>query len=219
MCVQVDVRKPMNCKQLRDCDVVDSGGEKVGRINDLTFTFDGTLKLSQFILGGSRWEEFLESAKIKPDSDPVLDASLIRVIGDTVQLGTNVNSLRTTLDEGAIQQGELRWSDLTKMDIYDKEGEKIGRAVDVDFDTDGTACLVVGGGLVEESLESVGLKADVDILLPSRHVTSIADKVVIDVSKEDLKLTMNNALENDEVKKARDLPADKRAAAKVRLYY
>ncbi|MHA2222232.1 MAG: PRC-barrel domain-containing protein [Candidatus Thorarchaeota archaeon] len=60
----MDVKKPMNCKQLRDCDVVDSSGEKVGRINDLTFTFDGTLKLSQFILAGSKWEEFLESAKI-----------------------------------------------------------------------------------------------------------------------------------------------------------
>ncbi|MHA1943661.1 MAG: PRC-barrel domain-containing protein, partial [Candidatus Thorarchaeota archaeon] len=87
----MDVKKPMNCKQLRDCDVVDSSGEKVGRINDLTFTFDGTLKLSQFILAGSKWEEFLESAKFRPDKDPVLNASIIQVVGDRVQLNTNVN--------------------------------------------------------------------------------------------------------------------------------
>ena len=214
----VDVKKPMNCKQLRDCDVVDSSGEKVGKINDLTFTFDGNLKLSQFILAGSKWEEFLESAKIRPDKDPVLDASIISVIGDRVQLNTNVNSLKTTLDEGAIELGELRWSTITKMDIVDKDDVKVGRAVDVDFDTDGTACLIVGGGLIEESLESVGLKADIDVLVPSGHITSIRDKIVLDVSKDDLQLTMDKALENPEVKKARDRPAHERAALRVRLF-
>ena len=198
--------------------MVDSSGEKVGKINDLTFTFDGNLKLSQFILAGSKWEEFLESAKIRPDKDPVLDASIISVIGDRVQLNTNVNSLKTTLDEGAIELGELRWSTITKMDIVDKDDVKVGRAVDVDFDTDGTACLIVGGGLIEESLESVGLKADIDVLVPSGHITSIRDKIVLDVSKDDLQLTMDKALENPEVKKARDRPAHERAALRVRLF-
>ncbi len=215
----MDVTKSMNCKELRNCDVVDSSGAKVGKINDLTFTFEGALILKQFILAGSKWEEFLESVKFRPDKDPVLSASLISRIGDKVQLNTNVNSLKTTLDEGAIGMGEIRWSDLTKMDIFDKDDVKIGRAVDVDFDTDGTACLIVGGGLVEETLETVGLKSDVDILVPSTHVVAIRDKVILDVSKDDLKLTIDKALESPEVKKARELPADKRAAAKVRLYY
>jgi sporulation protein YlmC with PRC-barrel domain len=209
----------MNCNELRDCDVVDSSGARVGKINDLTFVFEGALILKQFILAGSKWEEFLESIKFRPDKDPVLSADLISRIGDKVQLNTNVNSLKTTLDEGAIGMDEIRWSDLTKMDIFDKDDVKIGRAVDVDFDTDGTACLIVGGGFIEETLEDVGLKADVDILVPSTHVVAIRDKVVLDVSKEDLKLTMDKALENPEVKKAKELPADKRAAAKVRLYY
>jgi sporulation protein YlmC with PRC-barrel domain len=215
----VDVVKSLNCRELRNCDVVDSSGAKVGKINDLTFTFEGVLKLKQFILAGSKWEEFLESVKFRPDKDPVLSASLIRKIGDEVHLNTNVNSLKTTLDKEAIELGELRWSKLTKMDIYDKDNVKIGRAVDVDFDTDGTACLIVGGGFVEESLEAIGLKSDVDILLPSEHIVSIHDKVVLDVSRDNLKLTMDEALENPEVEKAKALPADKRAAVKVRLYY
>ena len=216
--IPVDVAKPMNCSKLRDCDVVDSDGERVGKINDLTFTFDGALKLSQFILGGSRWEELLESIKLKPDKDPVLDANLIEVMGDTVRLNANVNSLKTTLDEGAIELGELRWSKLTKMDIVDKDDVKVGRAVDVDFDTDGTACLIVGGGLIEETLEDVGLKSDVDILLPSGHITAIRDVIVLDVSKDDLKLTMTDAFENPEVKKARDRPTEERAALRVKLF-
>jgi sporulation protein YlmC with PRC-barrel domain len=216
--IHVDVRKPMNCKQLRNCDVVDSSGAKVGRINDLTFTFDGKLKLSQFILAGSKWEEFLESAKIRPDKDPVLDASIIRMIGDQVHLNTNVNSLKTTLDEGAIRPDEIRWSDLTKLDIVDKDDIKVGRAVDVDFDTDSTS-LIVGGGFIEETLESVGLKADVDILVPGSVITEVGDKVRLSVSKEDLRLTMDKALENPEVKKARERPAEERAALRVRLFY
>ena len=216
--ISVDVKKPMNCNRLRECDVVDSDGERVGKINDLTFKFDGALRLSQFILGGSRWEELLESIKAKPDKDPVLDASLIEVIGDTVRLNANVNSLKTTLDEGAFELDELRWSNLTKMDIFDKDDVKVGRAVDVEFDTDGTACLIVGGGIIEETLEDVGLKSDVDILLPSGHITAIRGKIVLDVSKDDLKLTMDDALENPEVKEARERPANQRAHLRIRLW-
>jgi sporulation protein YlmC with PRC-barrel domain len=209
----------MNCNELRHCDVVDSSGVKVGRIGDLTFTFDGTLRLKQFILSGSRWEEFLESAKIKPDKDPLLNAGLIEIIGDKVQLNTNINSLKTTLDEGAIASGEIRWSDLTKMEIYDQDNMKVGHAVDVDFDIDGTASLIVGGGIIEESLESIGLKTDVDIIVPAETIESMRDKIKLKVSKENLKLTMTEALESPEVKKAKELPADKRAAIRVRLYY
>ena len=197
--------------------MVDSSGERVGRINDLTFTFDGKLKLSQFILAGSKWEEFLESVKFRPDKDPVLDASIISVIGDRVQLDTNVNSLKTTLDDGAIKSGEVRWSELTKMDIIDKDNVKVGRAVDVDFDTD-SINLIVGGGLIEETLESVGLKADVDILVPGSVISGVGDKIQLSVSKDDLRLTMTNALENPEVKKAHDRPAHERAALRVRLF-
>ena len=215
----MDVTRSINCNELRNCDVVDSSGEKVGRIDDVTFTFDGSLKLKQFILAGSRWEELLESAKIKPDKDHLLDAALITRIGDRVQLSTNVNSLKTTLDAGAISADEIRWSDLTKMDIYDQDGVKVGRAFDIDFDLDGSASLIVGGGLVEESLESMGLKTDIDIIVPAKTIASMSDKIKLTVSKEDLKLTMDKALENPEVRKAKDLPAEQRAVAKVRLYY
>ena len=82
----MDVTRSINCNELRNCDVVDSSGERVGRIDDVTFTFDGSLKLKQFILAGSRWEELLESAKIKPDKDHLLDADLITRIGDRAQM-------------------------------------------------------------------------------------------------------------------------------------
>ncbi|MGY5876896.1 MAG: PRC-barrel domain-containing protein [Candidatus Thorarchaeota archaeon] len=215
----MDVTKSLNCREIRDCDVVDSNGEKVGKISDMTFTFDGDLKLSQFILAGSAWEEFLESVKIKPDKDPLFDASLIRRIGDKVQLTANVNSLKTTLDEDAIPSGEIRWSALQEMDIIDKDDVKVGRAVDIDFDNDGTASLIVGGGLIEETLESWGLKADIDIIVPAETITSMGDKVKLSVSKDELKLTMDKALDSPEVKRAKEDRSTDRDVMKVRLFH
>ena len=214
----MDVRKSMNCRELRDCDVVDSDGQKVGRINDMTFTFDGQLKLEQFVLAGSAWEEFLESIRMKPDKDPVFDASMIRRIGDKVQLESNVNELKTTLDKGAIPKGEIRWSELSKKHIIDRDGVTIGKAVDIDFDIDGKASLTVGGGLIEESLERFGLKDDIDIIVPAKTIESISDEIRLNVSKDELQLTMDKALENPEVLAIKDRRDVDRGVAKVRLF-
>jgi len=215
----VDVTKPLNCRELRDCDVVDSSGQKVGRINDMTFTFDGQFKLEQFVLAGSDWEEFLESIKVRPDKDPLFDASMISRIGDTVQLDSNVNTLKTTLDEEAIPKGEIRWSELSKKHIVDKDDVSVGKAVDIDFDLDGTAFLTVGGGMIEESLERIGLKDDIDLLVPAETIESIGDKIKLKVSKDELKLTMDKALETPDVRAAKERTVARRDVMKVRLFH
>jgi len=215
----VDITKSLNCRDLRDCDVVDSSGQKVGRINDMTFTFDGQLKLEQFVLAGSDWEEFLESIKLRPDKDPLFDASMIRRIGDKVQLESNVNALKTTLDKDAIPKGEVRWSELSKKYIVDKDDVTVGKAVDIDFDIDGTASLTVGGGMIEETLEKIGLKDDIDIIVPAETIESIGEQVKLKVSKDELKLTMDKALEHPEVLAAKGRREVDRNIVKVRLFH
>jgi len=208
MCISkvicVEITKSMNCSDITKCDVLDSMGEKIGRIGDMTFTFDGRLNLSQFILAGSRVEEFLESVKIKPDRDPMFDASIIRIIGDTVRLNTQANSLKTTLDEDAIPAGEIRWSELQKREIVDKDDVKVGKAVDIDFELDGTASLIVGGGMIEETLEAIGLKSDIDIVVPCATIESMGEKIKLNVTKAELKLTMDEALDGDAIRRARN---------------
>jgi sporulation protein YlmC with PRC-barrel domain len=215
----VDIVKSLNCRELRDCDVVDSTGRKVGRINDMTFTFDGQLTLQQFVLAGSHWEEFLESVKIKPDKDPLFDASLIRRVGDQVQLVSNVNSLKTTLEEDAIPKGEIRWSEFSKKYIVDKDHVRVGKAIDIDFDIDGSASITVGGGLIEESLERIGLKDDIDIIVPAETIASIADDIKLNVSKDELQLTMDEALDKPEVHAIKDSRDVQRSVVKVRLFH
>ncbi|MHA2425094.1 MAG: hypothetical protein ACXAEF_09920 [Candidatus Thorarchaeota archaeon] len=215
----MEIMKSMNCREITKCDVLDSLGDKIGRIGDMTFTFDGDLKLSQFILEGSRVEELLESLKVKPDMDPICDASIIRRIGDHIRLNTQMNSLKTTLEEGAIPKGEIRLSELQKLEIVDKEDVKVGKAVDVDFDVDGTASLIVGGGIVEETLESLGLKSDIDIIVPTETIESMGEKIKLKVSKDELKLTMDDALKTDVVDRIKDHRERDKRVIRVQLHH
>ncbi len=214
----MDLAQSLNCRELKKYDVVDSNGEKIGRIGEMTFTFDKELKLAHFILVGSRWEELMESLGIRPDIDPVFNASHITKITDRIHLDTTTNELKLAIDPEVPPDEEHRLSNLDGMDIYDKEGLKVGNIIDIDFDADGMASFTVGGGIIEETLEAIGLKADIDIIVPANTVESITDTVKLFVSKDDLQLTMDEALQDETVRKARDRAATDREVAKVRLY-
>jgi len=214
----VELKRSINCREIRKCDVVGSDGEKVGRISDMTFKFDGELKLSQFILSGPAFEEFLEAIKIRPDKDPVFDASMIQKMDEKVYLSTNKNSMKTTLDKGAIGKDEIRLSNLEKLHIIDKDGDFVGKAIDVDFEVDGSAHLIVGGGFFEEKLEALGLKSDVDIIVPGEVIEGIGDKITLTVDKSDLALTMEKAVKSESEKLTRSTVATHREISKVRLY-
>ncbi|MHA1934835.1 MAG: PRC-barrel domain-containing protein [Candidatus Thorarchaeota archaeon] len=211
----MEIARSFCSKELKKADVVDSAGKTVGHIGDLTFTFDGVLKLKQFILSGPAWEEFLEAIKLKPDRDPVFDATLIKKMGDKVHLNTSSNSLKTTLDKDAISDDEIRLSKLTKLDILDKNGVKIGRANDVDFDVDGSVSIIVGGGFFEEKLEAIGLKSDIDLIVPCDVIASISDTIQLKVSKDELGTTMEKVREHI---KAREDIETRREVSKVRLF-
>jgi sporulation protein YlmC with PRC-barrel domain len=216
--VIMEITQSICCKELKKNDVLDSTGKKIGHIGDLTFKFDGQLRLSQFILSGPRFEEFLETIKVRPDKDPVFNAGLIEKMGDKIHLSTNANGLKTTLDKGAIPSDEIRLSRLEKMDIIDKDGVKVGRAIDVDFDVTGAASIIVGGGFFEETLESLGLKADVDLIVESRAIASIGSTIKLLVSKSDLAETMTDALKSPDVTKVKETMATNRDVTKVRLF-
>jgi sporulation protein YlmC with PRC-barrel domain len=219
----MELDKETCCRVLKNYDVLDSTGEKVGHIGDMTFKFEnGALKLSQFVLAGPKWEEFLEAIKVKPNRDPVFDSSFITKVDENIHLNTSSNSLKTTLDKGAITEAEIRLSQLEKLRIFDKDGVNVGKAVDVDFDVDGTASLIVGGGFFEEKLEAVGLKPDIDIIVPIEIISEIGDTIKLVKSKSELSVTMEDALKEQapDIKKAlREKELDQAEAINLRLYY
>ncbi|MHA2117576.1 MAG: PRC-barrel domain-containing protein [Candidatus Thorarchaeota archaeon] len=209
--------KSVCCKEIKNMDVMDTSGKKIGRILDLTFTFDGSLKLAHFILGGSRIEEFLEAIKLKPDEDPVFDSTLIKKVDDHFHLDTTANSLKTA--HSVISEDEIKFSDLQKLDIVDKDNVKVGRAIDVDFELDGRTALIAGGGFIEEKLEAIGLKEDVDIIVPFEVIVSIDDSIKLSVSKDDLDASLDGILREKalEIKKQRQAADDLYHAKKQRV--
>ncbi|MFW9805202.1 MAG: hypothetical protein ACFFFK_00570 [Candidatus Thorarchaeota archaeon] len=205
-------------REIKKANVLDSKGENIGKVGDMTFAFDGELSLSKFILAGSRWEEFLESIKIRLNKDPVFDGTLIEHIDDHIHLNTTIDSLKTTLDLDAIPKGDIRLSHLEKMDIMDKDNQKIGRAIAVNFNLDGTISMIVGGSFIEEKLEAAGLKTDVDILVPGDVISEIDSMVRLNVSKKSLGTTMDHALKDkEELRVRRDMPVQ-RDVTKVQLF-
>jgi sporulation protein YlmC with PRC-barrel domain len=140
------------------------------------------------------------------------------MIGDKIHLDTSVNELKTTLDKDAIPKGDIRYSALEKMEIIDNQGKKVGHAVDVDFDVTGAVSMIVGGSFIEEKLEALGLKADVDIIVPGDVISSISDKIHLKVSKDDLETTMEDAIKPEGSKKARDTRQVSQQVTKVRLF-
>jgi sporulation protein YlmC with PRC-barrel domain len=216
----MEISASIRCSELKKRDVVDSKGRKIGHIGDLTFTFDKTLKLSQFVLAGPAWDEILESTRTRPNQDPVFAATLIKKMGDKVYLGSTASSLKESIDKGAVKSNEIRFSKLEKLEILDKDGAHVGHAVDVHFDSDGSASLIVGGSFMEEHLESAGIKRDIDIIVPATTIASIGDKVRLMVSKEVLGKTVSDALKRKEpeAKKAKEAKEVQRDVTKVRFF-
>ncbi|NHJ12495.1 MAG: hypothetical protein EAX95_02410 [Candidatus Thorarchaeota archaeon] len=214
----MELERSVNCRQIMKCEVYDSEGKKLGHIGDMTFKFEDALVFSQFILAGPKWEEFLETIGAKPDRDPIFDASLIAKMGDRIVLSTPAKNLKTTLDEGIIPEDNIRLSKLKKMDILDENDEWVGRAIGANFNLDGSVSIIVGGGVIEEALEAVGFKSDVDIIVPGDVIGTIDESVKLKVSKDELSRTMEAALKKPEVIRVKSDKSVHESVTKVRLF-
>ncbi|UCH04149.1 MAG: PRC-barrel domain-containing protein [Candidatus Thorarchaeota archaeon] len=216
----MEIHEPFCCRMLKDKDVVDSSSRKIGRIGDFAFLFDGELKFSHFMMTGSRWEELLEALNLKPDHDPVFDSTLIKKVDAHIHLNTTANKLMTAEDRPLVSEDEIRFSELETLDIIDKDNVKVGRAIDVDFDVDGRVSIIAGGGFIEEKLEAIGLKEDVDIIVPSDVITSIENTIRLSVSKDELDTTLDGVLRERamEIRKEREAAKHHGKSTRERVY-
>lgn len=169
----------LKLSELKHKSVYGSEGKKIGRIIDFVFRFkDNKIALKSVVLGGSHLEEFLEGAHVIPDRDPVFQLSCIDRITDHVYLKTSCNSLQTTLDSGTITAEDMKLTKLAKLRVMDSDGVMIGNVIDIWFDTANKIWLVLGGGLVEETLERIGTRPNIDFLVPEEFITSISPKEI-----------------------------------------
>lgn len=90
---------------------------------------------------------------------------------------------------------ELKYSEIRSKDVVDSKGEKVGEVMDWIFDCSDNKLdlkyIVLGGGRIEELLESIGARPDIDPVIKLEDVDSISDKVYLKVDGESLKKTLD----------------------------
>jgi sporulation protein YlmC with PRC-barrel domain len=182
---------------LKNKDVLDANGEKIGKVIDFVVRFqDNRITLKSLILGGIKIEEFLEAVGAKPDIDPIFQLDCIDRIEENIILSVAGDTLKTTLDPNAIEQGDMKLSELSKYKIIDADGFNIGKVINIWFDTADEIWLVLGGSFVEETLEKLSIQPDIDLLIPQEHIKNISDdKIHLKWTKFQLSSTCTDAYE------------------------
>jgi sporulation protein YlmC with PRC-barrel domain len=186
-----------NFSDLKNKEVLDSKGKKLGKVIDFIVRFEeNRIVLKSVILGGSRIEEFLESIGAKPDIDPLFQLDCIDRIEENIILSVEGESLKTTLDSSAIKSGDIKLSELSKYKIIDADGFDIGKVINIWFDSADELWLVLGGSFVEEALEKLHIQPDIDLLIPQQDIKAIEDKAIhLKLTKFQLSSTCSDAYE------------------------
>ena len=100
-----------------------------------------------------------------------------------------------------IQCCNMKYSQIRKKEVIDKNGEKVGFVSDAIFDISANNIelkhFVLGGGIVEELLESIKVRPDIDPVCSVDHIDSISDKVYLNVTKASLLKTIDSGVLTD----------------------
>lgn len=120
--MQIDIRCSYN--GIKNKQIIDSEGKKVGRIIDAVF--NDKLELTKFVIGGSRLEEWLENRGLRPDIDPLVPISTITKVADKIHLSVNQDTLKTTIDKEGFAENERKFSQITNYPILDSAKENVG---------------------------------------------------------------------------------------------
>ncbi len=71
------------------------------------------------------------------------------------------------------------FSELKKKKVRDADGFAIGSVIDIKFDECGDEWFVLGGGFVEETLEMLHIRHDIDLLVPVDWIETIGDDEIV----------------------------------------
>lgn len=191
----------MKYSEIKNKDVFDSNGERIGTVTDGIFSISGNkIDLKYIILGGGKIEEFLEKIGARPDIDPVCSVSDIDSISDKVYLKVDKDSLCKTIDKEVLAKTDVKFSQLGKWKVIDADGFKIGNVIDLWFDTASHLWLVLGGGIFEEFLEKIHAAPDIDLLVPQDFIEGL-DKTSIKLNKTRFQLESTCESEYEKLKR------------------
>ena len=174
---------------MKNKDIVDSNDDTIGRVIDFHFILqDRKFLFKSIVMGGSRIEEFLERIGAKADIDPFFSLDLIdRYETGKLYLNVPYEKLSEPVKMG---KDEKLLSDLGKYKVIDLDGNNIGKIRDVIFDEKARPWFIVEGGFFEETFEKLGIRPDIDPLVPPEFIDEITkDKIKLKHTKMTLVTT------------------------------
>ncbi len=114
------------------------------------------------------------------------------------------------------------FSELKKKKVRDADGFTVGNVVDIEFDENGDEWFVLGGGFVEETLEMLHIRPDIDLLVPTEWIETIGDKeIVLKLTRFQLTATCEEHWQREKeefVRAATKAAFDDTAALRLREY-
>ncbi len=100
-----------------------------------------------------------------------------------------------------IQCCNLKYSEIRKKEVIDSNGEHIGEVIDSTFNFSENRLelkhIILGGGRIEELLEKIRARPDIDPVCNVSDIDSISDKVYLNVDKESLCKTLDKGVFTD----------------------
>ncbi|MFW9920648.1 MAG: PRC-barrel domain-containing protein [Candidatus Thorarchaeota archaeon] len=97
-----------------------------------------------------------------------------------------------------IQCCNLKYSEIRKKEVVDSNGETIGEVIDSTFTISNNRLelkhIILGGGRIEELLEKIRARPDIDPICNVSDIDSISDKVYLKVDKDSLCKTMDKGV-------------------------
>jgi sporulation protein YlmC with PRC-barrel domain len=92
----------------------------------------------------------------------------------------------------------MKYSEIKKKKVLDSQGEHIGDVIDSTFDVSNNRLelkhIILGGGRIEELLERVGARPDIDPVCSVDDIDSISDKVYLKKDKDSLCKTIDKGV-------------------------
>lgn len=177
---------------MRKKTVMSLGDLVIGHIIDVVFDQDH--QLHSFIIGGTRWEELRESLGIIDDIDPIIPInSITEIKEDSIKIKITKANLEHKLEEGVIPEKSFTYKDLKRKKIFDSKDNKFGKVINMGFLPSGEPILIVGGKWFEELSERLGIRKNIDLLLPFDKIDTIDDmNIRLTVPIDELKLSLDN---------------------------
>ena len=73
----------------------------------------------------------------------------------------------------------VRLSELQRKRVIDSAGTRIGHVNDIWLEQDGSFSLIVGGGFIQETLQRLHVRPEIDLLVPPEWIESVgADEII-----------------------------------------